>query len=365
MEKILMPLATKLCDTIMKDFGEILIKKWQYDAGLCLMGFGAVYGETGIEKYNDYIHAEFDYFINEDGSINTYNPEVRNIDHLNNGKNMFYLWHQTGEEKYKKAIELLASQFAIQPRTPSGTFWHKQIYPNQVWLDGLFMGEPFSAQYAKEMGHPEKFDDILNQFVNAERLTYEPRCGLYAHACDESKSVFWADPHTGRSLNVWGRSVGWFCMALLDTLDFFPKEHEGYQTLIDLFKKAIGNVVKYQDEDGVWYQVMDNRRSDNYQEATCTCMFAYALDKAIRMGYIDEETYKPYLDKAVDGILNVFIEDTEDGVYITKGCSVAGLGPADSTRRNGTLDYYMSEPIRSNDFKGVGPFLMLATTYTR
>ncbi|MGM9936198.1 MAG: glycoside hydrolase family 105 protein [Candidatus Ornithomonoglobus sp.] len=365
MGKILMPTAKKLCDTIMSDFGEILIKKWQYDGGLCLMGFAAVYGETGEKKYNDYIHAEFDYFINEDGTINTYNPEVRNIDHLNNGKNLFYLWHETGEEKYKKAIELLASQFEIQPRTPSGTFWHKQIYPNQVWLDGLFMGEPFSAQYAKEFNHPEKFDDILNQFVTAERLTYEPRCGLYAHACDESRSAFWADPNTGRSLNVWGRSVGWFCMALLDTLDFFPEDHPGRQTLIDLFNKAIGNVVKYQDEDGVWYQVMDNRRSDNYQEATCSCMFAYSLDKAIRKGYIDAETYKPYLEKAVDGLLKVFIVETDERVDITKGCSVAGLGPADNTRRNGTLDYYMSEPIRNNDFKGVGPFLLLAAAYER
>ena len=363
MAKKLMPVATKLCDTIMRDFGEILIKKWQYDGGLCLKGFEAVYKTCGEKKYNDYIHAEFDYFINDDGTIKTYDPEVRNIDHLNNGKNLFYLWHETGEEKYKKAIELLASQFAIMPRTPSGTYWHKKIYPNQVWLDGLFMGEPFAAQYAKEMGHPEKFDDIVDQFVNAERLTYEPRCGLYAHACDESKEAFWADKSTGRSLNVWGRSVGWFCMALVDALDFFPGDHPGRETLIGLFRKAIGNVVKYQDERGVWYQVMDNRRSDNYRESTCTCMFAYAMDKAIRMGYIDEAEYRPYLEKAVDGILKEFIREKDGGTYITQGCSVAGLGPADNTRRDGTLDYYFSEPIRDNDFKGVGPFLLLATTY--
>ncbi|MBQ3462007.1 MAG: glycoside hydrolase family 88 protein [Clostridia bacterium] len=363
MEKRLMPIAKKLCDTIMKDFGEILSKKWQYDAGLCLKGFEAVYKECGDERYNDYIKAEFNYFINDDGTINTYNPEVRNIDHINNGKNLFYLWHETGEEKYKKAIELLASQFAIQPRTPSGTYWHKQIYPNQVWLDGLFMGEPFAAQYAKEMNHPEKFDDIVLQFVNAERLTYEPRCGLYAHACDESKEIFWADPNTGRSLNVWGRSVGWFCMALLDALDFFPADHSGRETLINLFRKVIGNVVKYQDEKGVWYQVMDNRRSDNYRESTCTCMFAYALEKGIRLGYISEEEYGEYRDNAVDGIISEFIKEIDTTAYITQGCSVAGLGPADNTRRDGTLDYYMSEPVRDNDFKGVGPFLILAASY--
>lgn len=364
MSKKLMPKAVKLCDTIMADFGEILSKKWQYDAGLCLKGFEAVYKESGDKKYYDYIKAGMDYFVTDEGTIRTYDPQVRNIDHINNGKNLFYLYHETGEEKYKKAIELLASQFEIQPRTPSGTFWHKQIYPNQVWLDGLFMGEPFGAQYAKEFNHSEKFDDVVMQFVNAERLTYEPRCGLYAHACDESKEIFWADKHTGRSLNVWGRSVGWFCMALLDALDFIPENHSGRQTLIDLFNKAIGNVVKYQDNDGVWYQVLDNRRSDNYQESTCTCMFAYSLEKAIRLGYIDREEYMPYLKKAVDGILNVFIKETDDGkLYITQGCAVAGLGAADNPRRDGTLDYYFSEPIRDNDFKGVGPFLILAANY--
>lgn len=363
MSKMLMETAKKLCDTIMEDFGEILSAKWQYDAGLCLKGFEAVYKECGDTKYYDYIKNSMDYFITDEGTIKTYNPEVRNIDHINNGKNLFYLYHETGEEKYKKAIELLASQFEIQPRTTSGTFWHKQIYPNQVWLDGLFMGEPFSAQYAKEFNHPEKFDDVVNQFVNAERLTYEPRCGLYAHACDESKTAFWADKNTGRSLNVWGRSVGWFCMALLDALDFIPTEHEGHKTLVSLFNKAISNVVKYQDADGVWYQVMDNRRSDNYQESTCTCMFAYALEKGIRMGYIDGGEYTPYLKKAVDGILNVFIKEIDGKTYITEGCAVAGLGPEDNPRRNGTLDYYFSEPIRNNDFKGVGPFLILAAHY--
>ena len=150
---------------------------------------------------------------------------------------------------------------------------------------------------------------------------------------------------------------------MVDALDFFPGDHTGRETLIALFRKAIGNVVKYQDERGVWYQVMDNRRSDNYRESTCTCMFAYAMDKAIRMGYIDEAEYRPYLEKAVDGILKEFIREKDGGTCITQGCSVAGLGPADNTRRDGTLDYYFSEPIRDNDFKGVGPFLLLATTY--
>lgn len=189
------------------------------------------------------------------------------------------------------------------------------------------MGEPFSARYANEFNHPEKYDEILTQFVVAEKSTYEPRCGLYAHACDESKKMFWADPNTGRSLNVWGRSVGWFCMALVDTLDWIPEERNDIrQTLIDMFNKVIGNVVKYQDEDGVWYQVLDCRRSDNYQEATCSCQFAYALNKGINKGYIDADVYKPYLKKAVDGIMKVFIREEDGKIYMGNCCAVAGIG---------------------------------------
>ena len=358
----LIPTAKKLCTAVMKAFPGVIIQKWQYDAGLCLRGFERMFEATGEQAYYDYIKAYMDYFITDEGTINTYNPEVCNIDHINNGKNLFYMYHKTGEEKYKKAIELLASQLKIQPKTPSGAYWHKKIYPNQVWLDGIFMGEPFSAQYALEFGHDEKWEEILTQFTVAERLTYEPRCGLYAHACDETKECFWADPHTGRSLNVWGRSVGWFCMALADTLDFVPENQaEMRRQLIALLNKVMSNVVLYQDEQGLWYQVLDNRRCDNYAEFTCTSMFAYTLNKGIAKGYLDREKYLPYLNKAVNGILTHFVREDGDCVYMTKGCGVAGLGPADNPRRNGTLDYYMSEPIRENDFKGVGPFLILAT----
>ena len=357
-------MAEKLCNTIMKDFPGMIIKKWQYDAGLCLLGFDAVYKETGNKALNDYIHTFYDYFIHDDGTIETYDPQVRNIDHINCGKNLFLLLEETGDEKYAKAIELLASQLKIQPKTPSGAYWHKNIYPNQVWLDGIFMGEPFSARYALEFNHPENFDEIFTQFEVAESRTYEPRCGLYAHACDESKQMFWADKNTGRSLNVWGRSVGWFCMAMVDTLDFIPESRSDIrEKLIAMFNKVIANVVKYQDKDGVWLQVMDNARCDNYQEATCTCQFAYALNKAINKGYIDAETYKPYLEKAIEGIKNVFLREEGEYVYLGNCCSVAGLGPDKSPHRDGTLDYYFSEPIRDNDFKGVGPLLLLATQY--
>lgn len=363
MAKVLLETAKKICDTIMEDFGEKINVKWQYDAGLALIGFENVYEACGDERYRKYIDVFFDRFIKEDGSIETYNPEVCNIDHINCGKNLFYLYEKTGEERYKKAIELLASQLKIQPKTKSGAYWHKKIYPNQVWLDGIFMGEPFSAEYALKFNHPEKFDEIYTQFEVAERLTYSPRCGLYIHACDESKEAFWADKHTGQSMNVWGRSCGWFCMALVDTLEFIPEDHPAHGKLIAMLNKVMPNVVKYQDEKGLWYQVMDNRRSDNYRESTCSCMFAYTMEKGMRMGYLDKEIYSAPLKKAVDGIINEFIREKDGKTYITQGCAVAGLGPEDNPRRNGTLDYYFSEPIRDNDFKGVGPFLIMSATY--
>ena len=352
--------AVKLADTFMNANQPIIFTKWQYDRGVCLMGMMAVYEKTGDEKYYDYHKRSIDHFINEDGSIDKYDQSLYNLDHTNNGKNLLWLWNKTGEQKYLKAAEHLIEQLNNQPRNESGTYWHKKIYPHQVWLDGVYMAEPFSAQYAKECGHPERFDDVLLQFVNAEKLTYEPRCGLNAHACDETKSVFWADKTTGRSLNIWGRAIGWFTMAIVDALDFFPQMHPGRKKLIEMLNKIMSNVVKYQDESGVWYQVLDNRRSDNYKESTCTCMFAYTMAKGIRLGYLDDEVYHPYLEKAVDGIFSEFVEEDENSLYITNCCAVAGLGPASDLRRNGTLDYYFSEPVVINDSKAVGPFLKLA-----
>ncbi len=351
--------AVRLADTIMRENQPVICEKWQYDRGVCLMGMAAVYEKTGDKKYFDYIKKSMDYFINNDGSINKYDPSLYNLDHINNGKNCLWLYNNTGEQKYLKAAERLIDQLNNQPRTKSGTYWHKLIYPNQVWLDGVYMAEPFSAQYAKECGHSERFDDVVTQFVNAERLTYEPRCGLNAHACDESKTAFWADKNTGRSLNVWGRAMAWFTMAIVDALDFIPPLHSGRKTLIKMLDKIMSNVVLYQDENGCWYQVLDNRRSGNYPESTCTCMFAYTLAKALRLGYLDEKKFRPHLESALGGILGSFIREDGPLLYITDCCAVSGLGPEGNLRRDGTLDYYFSEPIVENDCKAVGPFLKL------
>jgi len=364
MEKVLLKDAKKLADTMMDEHPALISRSWSYDTGLFLTGMEKLYQETGEGKYYDYLKAYFDYFILPDGTIRDYNCQEKNIDHVNCGKNLFFLYEKTGEERFRIAMEHLEEQTLIQPRTESGAYWHKQIYPHQIWLDGLFMAQPFRAQYAKTFGRDEWYDDILSQFATAEAKTFEPRCGLYVHACDESKKAFWADPNTGRSMNIWGRACGWYSMALADTLDFIPKEREDIRSQLTAFlNKLMKNVVKYQDETGCWYQVMDNRRSDNYREATCTCQFAYTMEKGIRMGYLAEAKYRSSLEKAVAGIRKQFLRERNGRLYLTGCNAVSGLGPENDIRRNGTLDYYFSEPVVENDGKGLGPFLKLASAY--
>ena len=364
MAKVLLEEAKRIADTVMEEHPGLISKKWSYDVGLLLTGMERLYQETGAAKYYEYLKAYFDYFILPDGTIRNYDCQEKNIDHVNCGKNLFFLYEKTGEERFRIAMEHLEEQTLIQPRTESGTYWHKQIYPNQIWLDGLFMGQPFRAQYAQTFGREDWYDDILNQFTTAEAKTYEPRCGLYVHACDESKAAFWADPCTGRSMNIWGRACGWYSMALADTLDFIPASREDVRSrLIALLNKLMENVVKYQDETGCWYQVLDNRREDNYREATCTCQFAYTMEKGIRLGYLEEAKYRPRLERAVAGIREQFLSQRDGRLYLTRCNAVSGLGPEDNTRRNGTLDYYFSEPIVENDGKGLGPLLKLAAAY--
>lgn len=364
MNRDILQMACRLADTLMAEYPVIISKRWDYTEGLVLSGMEALAETTGKEEYFEYVKSYYDYFILPDGRIRDFDPENQNIDHINNGKNLFSLLKKTGEERFLKAIEFLAEQLRTQPKTESGAYWHKKIYPNQIWLDGLFMGEPFQAQYAAEFRHPERFDMVAQQFRIAERSTYEKRCGLYVHACDESRRAFWADPLTGRSLNVWGRACGWYGMALVDSLDHIPAERKDIRKeLIGFLNKLMDGVAGYQDAEGVWYQVLDNRRCDNYQEATCSCQFAYILEKGIRKGYLKKEPYRRILDKALKGIYRVFWEERDGRVYIKNCCVVAGLGPDKASGRDGTLDYYFREPRRDNDFKAVGPFLLMASKY--
>ena len=311
-------------------------------------------------KRNELVTLEFN-----DGSIETYKLHEYNIDRLNSGKFLFRIYEQTKDEKYKKAIDLLRSQLDTHPRNEDGGFWHKKVYPNQMWLDGIYMGAPFYAEYAFRNNRVQDYQDIVNQFITVARHTYDPKNGLYRHACDVSRKERWADPVTGQSQHSWGRAMGWYAMAFVDALDFIPKHEAGRDSMLVILNNIAAQVKRIQDpKTGLWYQVLDKSgEKGNYLESSCSTMFVYALFKAVRKGYIDKSYLKVAL-KGYQGILDNFIEVDKDGVVtITKACAVAGLGG--KNYRMGDYTYYINETIRSNDPKAVGPFIMASLEWER
>ncbi|MDP4208567.1 MAG: glycoside hydrolase family 88 protein [Bacteroidota bacterium] len=334
------------------------ITKWGYTQGLFCKSLMELTNYTGNKKFYNYAKIFADSLVNEDGSIKTYKANEYNIDQVNSGKILFQLYRDTKQEKYAKAIRLLRDQMRTHPRTSEGGFWHKKTYPNQMWLDGLYMGSPFLAQYAKEFNEPALFDDVVNQFVLIDKHLYDPKTGLYYHGWDESRQQKWADKTTGLSPNFWGRSIGWYGMALVDALDFIPQNHPGRTKMIEIIKKVASGGEKYQDaKTGLWYQVVDQgTRKGNYLESSASSMFVYFYFKAVRMGFLDKK-YLTVAHKGYNGILNNLIKKNNDGtISITNCCSVAGLGG--TPRRDGSFEYYISEKVIDNDLKTVGPFIM-------
>jgi unsaturated rhamnogalacturonyl hydrolase len=271
---------------------------------------------------------------------------------------LFDLHKQTNDERYKKAIITLREQLKSHPRTSEGGFWHKKIYPWQMWLDGLYMGAPFYARYARDFNEPDAFEDVISQFVIVHRHTYNPEKGLNYHGWDEKKVQKWADPVTGCSPNFWGRAMGWYAMALVDVLDFIPENHPRRGEILRILQEVADGIQKYQDKkSGLWFQVLDQGdREGNYLEATASSMFSYALLKAVRNGYIAPK-YRKTAIKGYSGIVKHLIRENGDGsISLTKCCAVAGLGG--NPYRDGSYEYYIRETVRDNDPKGVGPFIM-------
>ncbi|MDL2304392.1 glycoside hydrolase family 88 protein [Bacteroides sp. OttesenSCG-928-D19] len=331
--------------------------KWDYCHGVELQAFLNLYEVTGDEKYKNYAIAYADTMVNTDGTIQTYKLEEYNIDRLNTGKMLFRIYEYTKDEKYKKAIDLLRSQMDTHPRNEDGGFWHKKIYPHQMWLDGLYMSAPFMAEYAVRNNRPEDFEDIVHQFLIVARHTYDPSNGLYRHACDVSRQMFWADSLTGQSDHAWGRAMGWYAMAIVDALDFIPENQPGRDSVLFILNHIATQLKRIQDPaTGLWYQVLDRSGEEgNYVESSCSAMFMYTLFKAVRKGYLDI-AYKDVADRAYSGYINEFVETDENGLMnITRACAVAGLGGKDN--RSGDYNYYINELIRSNDPKAIGPFI--------
>ncbi|GAB3650618.1 glycoside hydrolase family 88 protein [Echinicola sediminis] len=333
---------------------------WSYPQGLMLHAFEELWKENGDDTYFDYIKAYADGLIDKDGQISTYKYETYNIDMINSGKLLFNLYRRTGDMRYKKALETLRKQLKYQPKTSEGGFWHKLRYTNQMWLDGAYMGTPFLMQYAQEFDEPEAFEEGVLQLVLMEKCLRDPKTGLLYHGWDESRFQAWADPETGRSPNIWGRAMGWYAMAVVDALDFLPEEHYGRVVLTGILQRLAVAIHDYQEEQsGLWYQVIDQgKRKGNYLEASASCMFVYALAKGVNQGCLDKSFWKA-AEKGFEGITQQLIEVGDMGeLSLTQVCAVAGLGG--DPYRDGSYEYYVNEKIRTNDPKGVGPFILAA-----
>ncbi len=334
---------------------------WNYELGTLLEGMDSVWLNTADPRYFNYVKGAVDQFVDSDGSIPTWKVEEYQLDNILLGRQLLLLYGVTQEPRYAKAAELLYQQLMHQPRTPSGGFWHKQRYPNQMWLDGLYMAEPFYAEYATTFHHPEAFADITRQFVLMDAHARDPKTGLLYHGWDESKQERWADKQTGLSSQLWARAMGWYMMALVDTLSYYPADDPGRKELIALLERDAAAVVRYQDAaSGLWSQVLDKPNAKgNYFESSASCMFVYALAKGVRMGYLPAR-YLTNADRGYRGILSQFIQTgPENDVSLTRTVKGAGLGG--DPYRDGSYAYYISEKVGTNDPKGIGAFLMAST----
>ncbi|RYF78577.1 MAG: glycoside hydrolase family 88 protein, partial [Cytophagaceae bacterium] len=320
--------------------------RWEYEMGVILQATEQVWYRTADDRYFQYIQKNMDRYVNDNGSIRTYKKDNYNIDYITPGRSLLMLSQQTlpGKEKYKKAADLLRQQLAEQPRTKEGGFWHKKIYPNQMWLDGLYMAEPFYAEYALLYGgaantQTSDFNDIVNQFVWMEKHGRDPKTGLLYHGWDESREQKWANKETGQSPNFWSRAMGWYVMALVDVLDYLPQSHPRRGELIAILNRTLPAIVKFQDPtSGCWYQVT-NRLGDrgNYLEASGTGMFVYAITKGVRMGYLPTSMMAA-ARKGYAGMLKNFISTDERGmIHLEKTVLVSGLGG--NPYRDGSYEY--------------------------
>lgn len=343
----------------MVDFSKTL--KWNYCHGLELEAIYDVYKKTGNKKYYDYALSYADTMVFDDGSIRTYKLEEYNIDRLNSGKLLFPIYKETKNEKYRLAMDLLRSQMDTHPRISNGGFWHKKVYPHQVWLDGLYMAGPFLAEYGATFNEPQLFDEVALQLITAYEDLVDEKTGLLYHGWDESREQRWADPITGKSPNFWSRSIGWYMMALVDALDFMPENHPKRGEIIAILNKISVAIENFRDsKSGMWYQVTDKGdKQGNYLESTGSIMFIYTWIKGANYGYLPKEFLKKG-QLAYQQYLKQFLKENDDGtISITICCAVSGLG-GEKNYRDGSFEYYISEPIRDNDPKAVSPFIWVS-----
>ncbi len=361
---------TRVPHSYMLDFAKK--PRWSYTVGTELEPMLDTYRAYKDESILSYVKEYPDKMIDKDGKMTGYKYEDFNLDNCRPGHFLINLYDLYPQESIKKGMKTIFKQLENQPRTKEGVFWHKAIYANQVWLDGIFMGLPFYTKAAPMFKGYKKahkyWDDAVDQIVKTDKRTYDEATGLWKHAWDETHQQFWADPQTGKSQHSWARAMGWYSMAMIEVLDALPDNYERRGEVINLFQKAMKAIVKCQDEKtGLWYDVLDVKDPKNYLEATASSMFSYCLLKGYRLGYLDA-SFKDAGVKGYNGIIKNFIKVNPDKtISLTRCCEVSGLGPGYNPpyvpedkvnkRRDGSFEYYMSEPIRDNDGKGVGPFI--------
>ncbi|HWB91130.1 MAG TPA: glycoside hydrolase family 88 protein, partial [Puia sp.] len=334
--------------------------RWTYDEGVVWKGLQGLWYNTGDGRYFKYIQHQMDRLVDKEGNIRTYKLEDYNLDNILLGRILLMLYEVTGQQRYHTAATTLRRQLAEQPRTSEGSFWHKKRYTEQVWLDGLYMAQPFFAEYAALFHEDSVFDDITKQFALIEQHTRDPRTGLLYHGWDESRQEKWADKQSGHSPNFWARAMGWYGMALVDALDHFPANHPGRKTLVAILQRYAAAIQKVQDPaSGCWWDVLDKPgEKGNYLEASASCMFVYTLAKGARMGYLPA-SYHRTAEKGYQGILRKFVTHVSDDRSDLQGTvSVSGLGG--TPNRDGSYAYYISEKVVTNDPKGIGAFLLAA-----
>ncbi len=341
-------------------------RRWDYTQGVVLGAIERVALARRDAAMLRYVDENMKRWITPEGDITGYQLDEYNIDEVAQGRLLFGMMQRSADSvRYAGAARMLREQLRTHPRTPEGGFWHKNIYPQQMWLDGLFMGQPFYAQYAATFNEPAAFDDIAKQFLLVARHTRDPRTGLMYHAWDYAKAQPWADSATGLSKNFWGRAMGWYVMGVVETLDHFPAGHPDRPAIIQTLRDAAEGIARVQDPvTGLWWNVMDQpNRAGNYLEASASSMFAYALAKGARLGYIDPE-YRRIAERGFDGLLSNLVRENPDGtVSLINVVQVSGVGGnlrRDGSYRDGSYAYYVSEPVVTDDYKGVGPFILAA-----
>jgi unsaturated rhamnogalacturonyl hydrolase len=342
--------------------------EWRYSSSFAVHAVARLGVETGEQRYVDYARKYMEPFVADDGRIahKTYDPKKYRLDDVVPGRLLLLLYDQTEDAKFLVGPRQLADQLKTQPRTSDGGYWHKQIYPHQLWLDGIFMDCPFMVEFAQRAGEPAWHDEAVKQILTIAKHTHDPKTGLYYHGYDESRKEKWADPQTGRSRNFWGRAVGWYALGIVETLRTLPEDHPRRDEVLDVFRGLADAIARVQDEKtGLWWQVLDQpNRAGNYLESSASAMFTYALAAGARLGYLDAK-HARVARRGYDGMITHFIEvDPATGqVSLKDTCQIAGLGGR--PYRDGSFEYYIREPRIKNDPKGVAPFILAAMEMER